>query len=218
MKEVPNLYILCPVKDGMKYLDRYLSNLAPLGCSIIFLDQNSTDGTTEYLKELSSNTPNIHYFKNKSKEWDCGYNTSTLLELCKNFNPEWVMVLDVDETIHELHRIPALCEGSEKELIYSFSRLSMAGEDRYWPGMLVVERFFRYHPSFTISLRGLHRGCKPDQIGRAVHSGIQILHWNMVTEKDRRDRYEKFMKADPDLYWQPSYDNLLNVPSFTLPL
>jgi glycosyltransferase involved in cell wall biosynthesis len=209
------LIILIPIKNGMKHIHRFLENSEKYTNSILFLDDGSTDGTYEFLQIICEDDSYKYIGVKKSNRdyWDPGHNSYDLYEFIKEkeLNPEWVLYMDVDETIHETYRMESLLNTGLPDRMYSFYRFSMASETHYRPGGLNIHRLFKYNPTYEIHERGLHTQQWPIQIPRDkfVQSGISILHWNSITFDDRLERYKKFMEIDGDGKYQ-TYKHLLN--------
>jgi len=216
MLKTHKLIILIPIKNGMKYIDRFLENSEKYTNSILFLDDGSTDGTYEFLQTICKNNSEKYIDVKQSNRdyWDPGLNTHDLYEFIKEkeLNPDWVLYMDVDETIHETYRMESILNTGLPDRMYSFYRFSMASETHYRPGGLNIHRLFKYNPTYEIHERGLHTQQWPIQIPRDkfVQTGISILHWNSITYEDRLERYNKFMEIDGNGVYQ-KYEHLLTV-------
>ena len=217
------LIILIPIKNRMKYIHRFLENSQKYINSIIFLDDESDDGTYEFLENICNDNPTKYIAVKGSGRnyWDPGLNTHDLYEFVKELklNPEWILYMDVDETIYETHRMESLLQTGLSDIMYAFYRFSMASETHYRAGGLKMYRLFKYNSEYCIHERGLHTQTWPIQISRDkfIQTGITILHWNSITEEDRIQRYEKFMEIDGDNKYQ-TYEHLLKVSTTEIQL
>jgi hypothetical protein len=86
---------LVPVKNGEKFIDRFLKN-SNIVDGFIILDDNSTDDTLNCINKL----PNIIEVikKNKTNDgFNDAYNRNLLLNIAKKHNPDYVFWIDIDE-------------------------------------------------------------------------------------------------------------------------
>lgn len=90
--------ILVPVYNKLEYLQKYfkfITNQTYLNYEIIVVDDNSIDGSYEYLSELENEYSNLHVYKNL-ENMGLGENRNILLS---KSNGEYVLFIDPDDYV-----------------------------------------------------------------------------------------------------------------------
>jgi hypothetical protein len=79
---------------------------------------------------------------------------------------------------------------------------------------LWVYRAFRYRPGQHLPERKLHFVPIPSSIPQTQwrKTALRIQHFAGTTESRRRARYDKYKEVDPNGFYQPSYENILDPP------
>jgi glycosyltransferase involved in cell wall biosynthesis len=220
----PLLYLLLPVKDGADYLAPYLQSAANFADGVIALDDGSTDGTVEMLRDnplvkaLQSHAPRIGF-----AEWNDSQNRNELLVLAEPFHPKWAMFLDCDERFDAEEGL-RLRHFLETEVVtglaYGFRVFRMIGAGcEFDPDFLWVYRLFSFRSGQRISAKRLHFVPIPTEIprGRWIKTNLRIKHYGASTPQRREARFQKYRQADPRCESQRSYANILQPPSVCRP-
>ena len=89
-----------PVYNNVEFLKYTVDSMLSVGFDdIVYLDDGSTDGTSELLQSYSDKYENIHVIKNDSNSvLTQGVNRWKILaEHCKSFNPDWIIIRAADQ-------------------------------------------------------------------------------------------------------------------------
>jgi len=88
------LIFLLRVKDSMFFINEWLERYKDLGDGIVALDNGSTDGTLEVLK----NHPAVLEVV-RTEGYNEGRDKNLLYNTARKYKPDWLMWLDVDEIL-----------------------------------------------------------------------------------------------------------------------
>lgn len=138
-----------------------------------------------------------------------------LLDRCKAWNADWVLIMDGDEVVSKSGiegGIRRLCELGEKHLVYLWSLF-------YWNiwrsntwhridylGNGWFPRLFKCFPNSHFKQgQGLHLDLSPQGVGKRHHSGIQtacILHYGYSTQEHIERRWIERTKLEVPKEWR----------------
>jgi glycosyltransferase involved in cell wall biosynthesis len=198
----PLLLCLLPVRNGASHLDRWLDNVASFADGVVALDDGSTDGTYDLLQ--SSPLVN-NLLRNPRREtfhgWDDGENRRRLLAAAADFNPQFVLSLDADETIYEPDSVRLRGFLQHDALVgsaYSLRHLRCWG-DYVSTHVHQVFRLFGYRKGQTFHSQQLHFSPIPTSIDRRMwfHTSLRLLHHGAPDEHAVAARIAKYREADP---------------------
>jgi len=89
---MPKLVMLLRVKDGIQFIDEWLSCFEKLVDEIVALDNGSTDGTFEILKDHQKVVDIT-----RTEGYNEGRDKNILYAMARKRNPDWCIWLDIDE-------------------------------------------------------------------------------------------------------------------------
>jgi glycosyltransferase involved in cell wall biosynthesis len=89
---MPKLVMLLRVKDGIQFIDEWLSCFEKLVDEIVALDNGSTDGTFEVLKDHHKVVDIT-----RTEGYNEGRDKNILYAMARRRNPDWCIWLDIDE-------------------------------------------------------------------------------------------------------------------------
>jgi glycosyltransferase involved in cell wall biosynthesis len=218
------LVALVAVRNGEEDLPGCLESLARLADAVVALDDGSTDGTRAILDAHPLVETVLANPRRETYEgWDDAENRNRLLEAAAALAPDWVLVLDADERI-DADDAAALRTFVDTEAepghAYGMRVYRMIGDlEHYDTAELWVYRLFPFVPGDRFPSERLHYVPVPTSIPREnwVRTTIRIQHLSSLTEARRRARYAKYVEADPELAFQPDYENLLRAPGALRP-
>jgi glycosyltransferase involved in cell wall biosynthesis len=220
----PKLVCLLPARNCEADLPGYFESVARVADAVVALDDGSTDGSREALeshplvKVVLTNPRRESYYG-----WDDGANRNRLLKAAGQLEPDWILSLDADERIGE-GDAAALRDFIEREALpgfaYGFEIFRMVEglthyDDAETAGSrLRVYRLFTYEPGQRFPDARLHGVPIPESILRSrwIDTTLRIQHIAGITERRRRERFEKYLLADPENSYQQDYTHLLTPP------
>jgi hypothetical protein len=87
------LTVVCLVKNGMEHLDTFLNHYQELGVKhFLFIDNGSTDGTVDFLKNRNNIT--LYWTTLPHKHYESEIRRTIIENLCSN---SWCLCVDIDE-------------------------------------------------------------------------------------------------------------------------
>ena len=220
----PLLVCLLAARNAERDLPGHLDSVRRFADAVVALDDGSTDGTRKLLEDEPVVEVLLTRPERPSYErWDDALNRRMLLQAAEPLRPRWILSLDADERI-DAADADALREFLEADAdpscAYGFRVYRMidaaAEEDsaRFDRSDLVVGRLFAFQPGQEFPLERLHFVPIPTSIPRDRWrlTTVRIQHLASATEERRRERFAKYLEADPGRQFQESYEHLLEPP------
>jgi Glycosyl transferase family 2 len=215
------LTLLVPVRNGSRYLNRFIAQASRFASNIVALDDGSTDDTRSILE----NSPGVgHVIRRPVRPtfagWDDLANRNALLErLTATDYHGWALFLDVDELLDEDDAVilqELIRNGNlRRDTAYGLRVFRMVHDlDHYYKKPLTVYRLFYSTPGCRITGERLHFHPVPQQFAPETWraTNLRIKHLSSLTAELREQRFSKYLEADPDNRLQGSYLNLLDEP------
>jgi len=210
---------LVPVRNGSDDLPSYLESIRHVADTVLAMDDGSTDDTYDLLRaapqvELVLRNPRRPTYSG----WDDHANRSRLLAASTAYEPGWIVWFDADELVDERDAIALrrfLLNGAARDAAYGVRVFRMIDDlSTYDKEGLWVYRVFAFREGLTLPEDKLHFEPIPVQISSTSwrKTTVRLRHLAGITEKRRRERYQKYEEADPERRWQASYENLLHPP------
>jgi len=210
---------LLPARNAAHDLPGYFESATRVVDAVVALDDGSTDETCDILGHeplvelLLRNDPRPSY-----RGWDDSANRNRLLRAATELDPDWLLFLDSDERLDaaDAAALRAFIDHEAAEgYAYGMRVFRMIGDLRHWDrGALWVYRLFARDGNHSLPDERLHFVPVPRSIPmeRWLQTTIRIQHLAGLTERRRRERFEKYVEADPLTRYQPSYAKLLDPP------
>lgn len=198
---------LMTIKDEADILKSTLKSASAWVDEIYAIDNGSTDGSLEILQNASHLVRSVIV---DAKEFDESYFISKLLDLAKDSAADWFVDLDADEHYDPsiraiLKNCPTSCNAVSVTIRYMIGRRCYR-EHREWV------RIYRNDSSlFSFDhIRKLHGGKIPiaKSMRSVHHSHVDVRHYQIRSYEQGMKKYENYMKMDPKLKYQSSYDHL----------
>lgn len=193
--------------EGDRYLKKALMQHKPFINSAVIIDDASTDDTITICKEVLSGIP-LKIVENKESRF---FNEITLRkqqwEETIKTNPDWILNLDSDEIIESsfLTQLEIITNQQMYDAayfrLYDMWNNSHYREDQYWYAHRTYRPFLvRFKPTDKCVWKetAQHCGRFPLNISQYKHfySTVKIQHFGWSTGKDRKEKYERYMKLD----------------------
>ncbi len=197
--------------EAGRWLRQVLEQMASVCDKIIVLDDHSTDNTPEICRDCGADV-----FYSDRSYWGTNElrQRKFLWELATSEakTGDWILCLDADETMPNIYLLPPLlpiikdigCECAAFRLYDMWDEARYRDDDlwsghkRHWPFCVMYNADKEYEWQET----PLHCGRFPkNAYERMAQTGIAILHWGWSREEDRKAKYERYLKADPEGKW-----------------
>jgi hypothetical protein len=215
------LAVLIPVRNGTEYLPALLDQLRRLADLVVALDDGSTDETRQVLAADSTITHLLTRPVRPTYEgWDDLSNRNALLQKLTSLSyVGWVLFLDADELLDERDartlREMIASRRLDKGLAYAVRVFRMVHDlDHFYKDPFIAYRLFHFSPGYQIEGGRLHFFPIPREIPTSQwrETAIRVKHRSSLTAELRQKRFMKYVEADPDNKFQPSYRNLVDEP------
>ena len=217
----PSIILLVQFHNEIERLPGFFASVVPHVDGIIGLNDGSNDGSADYFTAQPKVLTVIHRPIRDPHQWDEPANRRALIAASHDYQPDWILALDVDERLDKYFRRDAnraiqlanLLRRSVISLrLYElWNSPSTYRMDGIW-GKKRRNRLFRWTPDHQISSVALHgpwtsttRQVKP----KSLKTGLRIYHLGMISEDLRIKRVEKYRQLDPKNQYQSiGYDYL----------
>ncbi len=215
------LSCLVPVRNGEAYLDLFLDEATRCFDFVVALDDGSTDSTLARLERAPIVQAIVrHPMRPTYVGWDDLGNRNELLEqLTRREYSGWVLFLDADELLDasDAACLRRLAHSDELDTKYAYGVrvFRMVDDlDHFYKDAFTAYRLFYFRPGYRIEGPPLHfvpiPTAYPPETWRPTN--LRVKHRCSMTEALRQQRFDKYLEADPERRFQPSYDNLLDAP------
>jgi hypothetical protein len=196
--------------EADRYLRRALQAHAGFIQEAVIIDDASTDGTVDLIRDVLANTPHVIYRLDRSL-FSHEINLRRLQwERTLETNPDWILNLDADEILEDraAAQLPRLLNHPGGRVahfqLFDFwnetqyrDDASWVAHQRAWPLMI------RYTPDFNYVWRetALHCGRFPVNINELphLHTGLRVKHMGWARPQCRRQKYERYLAIDPEM-------------------
>lgn len=195
--------------EAERYLPAVLAHAAKYVDEAVILDDASTDATVDVCRDVLKDLPTfIHSNPSPGFEKEIDLRKQ-LWELVVQSSPDWILCLDADEMFEDraVSQIRSLVNQPHIDVfafrLFDFWDMEHYREDAFWNAHL---RYFpllvRYQPRFPYQWREtpLHCGQLPRNVTLlpTAISDLRAKHFGWATEKDRVEKHNRYMQADPD--------------------
>lgn len=190
-----------------RYLEKVLEQMAKVCDKIIVLDDCSTDNTPEICKEYGAEVfPSIQSYwgtdelKQRKRLWE-------LATQVADFG-DWILCLDADETFDKPELLRDYIQKANVAgcnclafPLYDMWDVEHYRDDYYWQGHNRLWPYCVKYEDLDYFWKEtpLHCGRFPmNAINKIATCPIRIQHWGWAKPEDRREKYERYMKSDPN--------------------
>jgi glycosyltransferase involved in cell wall biosynthesis len=218
------LTVLLQARNEAHLLPGWLENVGDAVDGIVALDDGSTDGTAEVLRD---HPKLVELLQNKpGQPWDERANQVALLQAARRHGADWILCLDADERLELAFTTRArdLLDSADRDgvKVYRFTLRELWDDpcqyriDGVW-SMKTLCRLFKNDPGHRrFDPRKLHRFWMPLELVAQLDSVIRdaeanIYHLRMIRPEDRAARAARYEELDPEhLYQRLGYQYLID--------
>lgn len=194
-----NLVGMIRCKDGMPFVRYTLNQMQKMCDHIVFLDDNSKDGSGELAQTYSK----VHYIKSPFDTYNEARDRNFIMMEAKKFDPRWIVTLDADEMFEEpkiYKMLPELLNPIDPQvnqyifpLLHHWDSPNLWRSDGLWK-VFTQSRMFRNLPNQTIesldSGSSLSGSCPFISSFNTKHVFCRIRHYGNMLEETRKRKYE----------------------------
>ncbi len=196
-----------------RYLEQVLEQMVSICDYLVILDDASTDDTEKICIGYGVKCKNGFSFGYSEKSlWE----TNELIQRKRIWGMatnkaqfgDWILCLDADETFDHPELIRDYIKKAEAAKgnslafqLYDMWSQTHYRDDYYWKAHKGVWPFCVKYEDIDYFWREtpLHCGRFPMNAGVKIAScPVRIQHWGWARPEDRREKYERYMKADPE--------------------
>lgn len=190
-----------------RYLERVLEQMAKVCDKIIVLDDASTDRTPEICKAYGAEVfPSIQSYwgtnelKQRKLLWELATHEADF--------GDWILCLDADETFDKPELLREYIQKADAAgcnclvfPLYDMWDAEHYRDDYYWQGHNGLWPFCVKYEDIDYFWKEtpLHCGRFPmNAVNRMAPCPIRVQHWGWARPEDRQEKYERYMKSDPN--------------------
>lgn len=212
----------------MRFLPGLFENLAGQVDGVVALDDQSTDGSREFVASQPLVRELLVVDYGAQEELEDGRNHRALTEAAWRHGAGWLFGVDADERVERGFRKRCEAEVRRAEsaghaaLWVPFRELWDAPDRMRVDGIWGAKRkacLFKSDPGHRFDDRRLHAiwAPWPPSAGDYPEADLRLYHLRMIEAPDRRSRVERYRRIDPDNHWQEiGYDYLTDVRGLQL--
>lgn len=195
------LVAMLRIKDGILFIERWLSRMELLVDEIVVVDNGSTDGTYEILKKH----PKVIEIK-RTEGFHEGRDRIFLLEMAKKRNADWLIGLDVDEIFEDALNRRHLEKMMNSKIFnaYGFRRYHMWGDEEHYQGKLrdIIELLQHSRYLFknvdTLRVENVKIHCSVEGLKKPTSiSKYRLKHNCNLHINYRLNAYQDYINIDP---------------------
>ncbi|HJN14090.1 MAG TPA: glycosyltransferase [Armatimonadota bacterium] len=191
------------VKDGEMWAEECLRGLSEFVDEIVMVDDGSTDRTVEICRSFPKVSTVLPWPKTF---FDEGLDRNVLLGLVKGTEPDWILMMDIDEVFEDriAARIDELTHQDEY-VVWGFHMLHFwHGKTQYrmdgkWGKETlhhVHTRLFRNQPSLRYPFQPIHGAHVLGMQGPGGLSDVKIRHYGYSFPVKVREKYDAYRRID----------------------
>lgn len=206
---------ICGAGEASRYMEKTLQEFKRLCDRTIIATNFATKKEIDLIEKFGFE----HYEDNREWGFHQPHIKTRLLEKVKDYNPDWVIALDMDEQFcPEVTRETLENLAKTEEIGWYFMIVNLYGDDKHFAHDKGIKRFwnvrfYKYMPSLGLEFqeKRLHCGLGPPYAYKfGWYAPYYINHRGLMTEEDRRRKYERYDKYDPKAQFitKDYYDDL----------
>lgn len=196
------------VKNGERYIERWVMDMAKSCNYLCVLDDGSEDRTVELLVTLAKSVPNLFLHRQKGLPRDGGRDCGVLYDMAGALKADWIFAPDVDEFVdpEDIHLVPGLLEAAKEDVLgWTFPFFYFWNDEKHYRvdgdyANCHVIRLFRYDPALRPPVRPTHCQMCPDELDRRFirTAPLRMVHYGYMDPADRLAKHRFYTERDKD--------------------
>lgn len=200
---------LTAFRNEARFLPGFLANVLPQVDGLIALDDQSTDGSGDYLRGQRGVLEAITVPPGAHGDNEDGILRKALIQAAWKYDADWLLGIDADERLERDFRPRAEAEIARVEaeghaamwipFLELWDDASQYRVDGIWGGKRKV-CLFKSSLSHVFDERRMHTlwASLPEPAGSWPVADLRLYHLRMIEPEDRRRRYETYRRLDPN--------------------
>lgn len=193
---------ICGAGESDRYMELTLKDFKRLCDKVIICTNNASQKDKDLIKEYGFE----QYEDNREWGLEQPHIKTDLLARVKDYNPDWIVALDMDEQFcKEVTRETLEKLAATEEIGWNFMIVNLYGDDKHFAHDAGIKRFwnirfYKYMPELGLQFqeKRLHCGIAPPYAYKfGWHAPYYINHRGLMTAEDRKRKSERYKKYDP---------------------
>lgn len=196
------------VKNGEKYLDRWMADMLGFCNSVCILDDGSDDSTPDLIRKWAKHASRVFARFQRGLPRDGGRDCNTLYDMVASLKPDWIFAPDIDEFIEpqDASIFPQLTSIEQDDVLgwtfpffYFWDLETQYRTDGDYANCHVI-RLFRFMPDLRPPNRVAHTQMCPDELDRRRirPAPIRMVHYGYMEEAERKRKFGFYTNRDED--------------------
>lgn len=209
--------------ESERYLEEVLKQARRFADNFVIIDDASTDGTPQIVRNALKGC-RYKLIVNDKPQFDNEVILRKKLWVATiESNPDWILFLDADEIFEddmagakkwllENNSVDAYCFR-----LYDLWKDGYYRDDEHWSAHTrYVPFMIRYQPWFKYKFKNTRQHCgrvpKNVLLLPYANTRLRIKHLGWLNEQDRKAKYERYMRLDPDgkFGYREQYESILD--------
>lgn len=198
----------CRVRNGERYIERWISDMSKFCDFLCVLDDGSDDATPRLLEAAAKEHGNLFLHRQRGLPKDGGRDCNILYEMAGAMKADWIFAPDVDEFVdpEDFAEIRPLIETDRQDTLgWTFPFFYFWDDEKHYRAdgdyaSCHVIRLFRYDPKLKPPRRISHSQLCPDELDRRRIrvADARMVHYGYMDKADRVYKHKFYTNRDKD--------------------
>jgi len=196
------------IKNGERYVDRWVHDMLGMCDALCILDDGSTDKTVEKLSTWAKQHTNIFLHLQKNLSRNGGRDCITLYKMAASLKADWIFAPDVDEFVdmEDISLFSQLIVRNQEDILgwtfpffyYWDSEQQYRTDGDYYRCHVI--RLFKYDEKLLPENQIAHSQLCPVGVDRRrIRSApVRIVHYGYMDSAERQTKFEYYTGRDKD--------------------
>lgn len=194
---------VCGAGEADRYMDLTLKEFSRLCDKVIIATNHATEKEIDLIESYGFE----HYADDREWGREQPHIKAALLARAKDYNPDWIVALDMDEQFcPEVTRETLEKLASTEEIGWYFMIVNLYGDKNHFAHDVGIKRFwnvrfYKYMPELGLEFqeKRLHCGIGPPYAYKfGWYAPFYINHYGLMKKEDRTRKTDRYEKYDPN--------------------